>query len=274
MKAGLPPFTKEERAVLKRQIGEVVLIHGDNGEMLLSNILDAAERDIFGIIGLDSMAMITPRDEAAKDMEEDRFNVRARAVLITNFHTKMHYMYNTRKKSAHGPNETTLILIDQVRANTDKANMQPFMQKFAKNYKESSPHAGKHSSMMTIMLSEGTKTKATTGKLKGTTLGKQIKWDFLKGSKGTHNHIQGEAYYDFAKGVDLQHSVITAGLRAGIIYEKGDTLYVRNAAGVAILDSIKGGPEELARLMREDFQLEMDIRQFILQAEGHECVYD
>lgn len=276
VRAGLKPFTKEERAKLKEQIGEVYFTYAENGEVLLGNIVDMADENMFGIIGLDSMAMITPKDEAAKDFKDDRFNVRARAVLITNFHTQLHHKLNKRvRRMGEEPlNETSLILIDQVRANTDKANMQPFMQKFAKNYKESSPYAGKHASMITTLITEGKKIKATSGKYRGAVTGKEFKWELIKGSKGAHNHVSGSTNYMFAGGVDLQRTVLEVGLQQGIIYEKGGALFVQNAAGVPVLDDIKGGPDELLEIMRKDFSLEHDIRQFILQAQGIECTYD
>jgi len=270
IKAGLPPFTKEERAGLKEQVGDVVLIHGNNGENLLTNVVNAIKANVFGIIGLDSMTMIMPSAEAAKDMDEDVSNVRARAQLLTEFQTRVHYALTRMGED----NRTTLILIDQVRANPDKAQAKGPMAKFVKAYKYSDIYAARHGSMMTIMLMEGEKTRSAKSADKGMVLGKQLKWSFEKGSKGTHNNITGEVYYDYAAGVDLQQNIIVVGFQNGIIHEKGDALFVRNAAGAPVLDDIKGGPAELAAMMRADFQLEMDIRQFILQAGRVQCTYD
>lgn len=274
IRAGLPPLSKEERAKLVEQIGVVKVVEGDSGEQLLANLLKLIDSNLFGIVCLDSLSMIMPKTEEVKDIEEDPFNVRARAVLLTNFHTRLHHALKRKKEGT--VNKTSVILIDQVRANTDKANMSPFMQKFQKNWKESSPHAGKHGNMTTVAVWGGAKNKATSGKNKGKVLGKNMRWETLKGSKGTHDNITGEVYFSYDSGIDLQQSIILAGMQTGTIYEKSGALFVRNAAGQAILDDIKGGPEELASMMRKDFELERDIRQFILQSQPKpiECVYD
>lgn len=270
IKSGLPPFTKEERAELKQQVGEVLFIHGSNGEELLQNIIDVLAKDLCGIIGLDSMTMVMPSGEAVKDMDDDRSNVRARAQLLTDFQTRVHFTLTKMGEN----NQSTLVLIDQVRANTEKANLSPHMQKYAKAYKYSDIYAARHGSMMTIMLTEGEKKRSECRADKGTVLGKQLKWSFEKGSKGTHNHITGEVYYDFKGKVDLQRSVVITGIQQGIIYEKGSSLFVRDAAGKPILDDIKGGVDELVGILRGDFQLEMDLRQFILQSRNIQCIYD
>lgn len=269
IQGGYPPFTAEERNELKQETGRVVFIHGEDGEGLLKNIIDGLGKNIFGIIGLDSMSMIMPGKEAAKKIDDDA-NVRARSQLLTDFQTRVHFTL-TRMDEA---NESTLILIDQVRSNPDKATAKGPYAKFVPSYRQSDIHAAKHGSMMTLMITEGAKMRPKTGPEKGNVLGKQFQWLMQKGSKGTHNNISNDVYYDYEKTIDLQHGIVMAGLACGVIRETNGQLFVHNAAGQPVLENIDGGIEGLSEMLLADFELERDLRQFVLQANGVSCIYD
>jgi hypothetical protein len=268
LRVGLPPFTKEERAELKSQVGEVIIVNGDDGEHLLQNVLTLIRTNACGIIGLDSMSMIMPGGEAAKDLD-DPSNVRARAQLLTEFQTRVHHALNRMDED----NETSFIAIDQVRANPDKAAAKGPMARFIPAYRTSTAYAPGHGTMMTVMVTEGAKEKPKSGPKKGIVVGKQFHWLLEKGSKNTHNNISGEVYYDYDTGVDLQRSVVIAGMQCGVIQESGSMLEVRNVHGKPILENVKG-VEGLCELLRGDFQLELDVRQFILEANGKQCVFN
>ena len=71
MSRGLPKFTKEERAWFKHQIGEMVVCGGMPGEQLLGNVIEQTKKNLFGIIGIDSITRVAPEAELAKDLDDD-----------------------------------------------------------------------------------------------------------------------------------------------------------------------------------------------------------
>jgi RecA/RadA recombinase len=278
---GLPSYTKAERAELTKSVGKIHFIHADAAETTLDIVLDAVAEEFFDIICIDSLTMLEPAGETKKDLE-DSANVRNRAAILTQFQTKLHGIMT----GLDNLNKTTIIAVDQVRANTNRALANSWEQKFIPAHTDSSPWAGKHGSMITIMLTEGRRdTKDVTeideiakdnrrkNKTRKRTVAKYIKWEFLKGSKGCHNHVSGEVKYTYKTGIDLVSTIIVPGIASGIIQEKEGIYYVKKASGDMLLEGIDGQKELLDRL-RADHKLEMEVRLNIIAANGHTCLYD
>ena len=85
---GLPQFTKEERAALREQVGEVLILTGHTAEDLFDVVFASVRDNIFGIIGIDSFTMAAPETLMNLATFHDNPQMAAAAGLTTKFLTK------------------------------------------------------------------------------------------------------------------------------------------------------------------------------------------
>ena len=265
----LEPFTHEELLWLKDEVGTVVVIQGNTGEEILDTVLDCVRSGLFHIGFVDSMSNLMPEADADKTLSDNDKRA-ARASLETRFIKQYMPMTNT----LDGRNFTSLIVSQQVRANQDRANAMPAMQKYIRKWQATGAWALRHGKLIDVCISPGEKIRKTVKGVKSIA-GKNLKWELLKGKAGTHDNISGEGvffYPGFGSGVDLYDSVIMTGFRHGVLYEtKTGQVSMRTAAGNAFVIAPK--VSQLPKLMQVDFDFEMAIRREILAARGIHCLY-
>lgn len=269
---GFPGYTKEEWMSFKQEVGEFVLIGGNTGEEILQTTLNAARAKLFGIIAVDSVSILLPEADADKDLDEANKRA-ANASLITDF--VKHYTPMT--SGLDGLNYTTLILSSQVRSNQERANANPAIQKYIKQWAATGAYAAKHGKLIDICVWPGEKLHQTVNKER-VTVGKETKYEILKGKAGAHDNVQGDFqfYYDFVlpQGVDLLDTVITSGLRLGVIKERNGRIdVIRPETGEPSEIRDIPGFVNFKRMMQIDFDFELAVRREVLAAKRIMCLY-
>jgi RecA/RadA recombinase len=269
---GFAPYTKEEWQSYKQQIGEVVIIGGPTGETILQTALNCVRSRLFGIVAVDSVSILLPEADADKDIEDHEKRA-ANASLITKFIKQ----YTPHTSGLDGLNWTTLLFSAQVRSNSAKATAPANMQKYLKDWATTGAYAGKHGKLLDVCVWSGAKIdKQINGHR--TIVGKQTKYELLKGKAGAHDNVTGEFpfYYDFyyAAGVDQLDTVIVEGLRRGVIIEKDGKINVLRP-DTGDLSDIRNipGMRNFRRMMEIDIDFEMAVRREVLASKGIMCLY-
>ena len=269
---GFPPYTKEEWQSYKQQAGEFVIIGGPTGEAVLQTTLSCIQSRLFGIVAVDSVSIMLPEADADKDIDENEKRA-ANASLITKF--IKHYTPLT--SGLDGLNWTTLLFSAQVRANDAKTSAPAHMQKYLKEWATTGAYAAKHGKLLDICMWSGAKLdKQVNGQR--VIIGKQTKYELLKGKAGAHDNVTGEFpfYYDFhyPAGIDHLDTVITCGLKAGVIVEKDGKISViqPDTGRVSEIRDIPG-MRNFKRMMEIDVDFEMAVRREILASKGIMCLY-
>lgn len=264
-----PDFTKEELEHFNQQIGEFVFIGGDTGEESMGAILEAVKTGIFGIIGLDSVNGLLPEALASKDLD-DADKIAAHATLMTRFLVR----YVPLARNLDRSNETTLVFIQQVRANPAKKSAQPHIAQRMKDWGITGSWAEKHFKLIHVMVSSGKRIERQVNKVK-TVVGKELMWDIAKGKAGTHDNIQGSVPFYYEGGIDDMSSAIVTGTRLGVIMET-------ESKGVQVLVPETGKPAELGyipdiptlkKMMQADLDFDLAVRREILAAKNIFCLY-
>lgn len=269
---GFPKYSKEDWASFKEEVGEFVIIGGNTGEEILQTTLNAIRSKLFGIVAVDSVSIMLPEADADKDLDDANKRA-ANASLITSFITK----YTPNTSGLDGLNYTTLIFSSQVRSNQERANAHPAIQKYIKQWATTGAYAAKHGKLIDICIWSGEKILKTINKEK-TIVGKETKYEIMKGKAGAHDNVTGAFpfYYEsvLPAGVDRFDSVITTGLRLGVIREHNGK--------IDVLKPETGQPSEICnipgfsnfrRMMEVDFDFELAVRREVLAAKGIMCLY-
>lgn len=269
---GLPAFTKEEHLALKEQIGEFIIIRGNTGEQIMQAVLDSVRSNLFGIIVVDSMSVLLPDADADKDLDENNKKA-SRASLVTDFVNK----YLPTTNGLDGLNYTTLICLNQVRSNQERANAASHLQKYIKQWSSTGAYAEKHAKHIDVTVSTGQKIKKT---IKGEehVIGKVTHYEITKGKTGTHENINGEFpfYYETwnRSGIDHLETVILQGMHLGVIVERNGK--------ISVIQPDTGNPTQIVdipgvasfkRMMEIDFEFELAVRRELMAAKGIMCLY-
>lgn len=269
---GFPPYTKEERQYFKQQIGEFLIIGGPTGEAIMQTALNCVRTRMFGIIAVDSVSILLPEADADKEMAEHEKRA-ANASLITKFIKQ----YTPLTSGLDGLNYTTVLFSAQVRSNSAKATAPARMQKFLKDWVSTGAYAGKHGKLLDICVYSGAKIeKQISGKK--AIVGKQTKYEILKGKAGAHDNVAGEFpfYYEFYNpaGIDSLDTVITTGIKRGVIIEKEGVVDVLQP-DTGQLSEIRGVPGfiNFKRMMEIDIDFEMAVRREVLASKRIMCLY-
>lgn len=269
---GFPDYTEEEYAAFKQQTGEFMIISGDTGEEILSTTLDAVRSAIFSIVAVDPISIILPNADAAKPMDKAS-KVGARATLITEFLKK----YTPATGGLEDLNYTTLIFSNQVRANQERADAKPHVQKYMKRWAATGAYSERHIKLLDITLWSGQKIKKTISGAE-TTVGKVTHYEIAKGKAGTHDNIFGEYPFfypmHYGAGVDRFETVLIEGMRRGVIVERNGLIDVLQPE-TGKPHNIKGIPglRNFKRMMEIDFDFEMAVRREVLASKGVMCLY-
>jgi RecA/RadA recombinase len=271
---GLPPFTKEELAYMRDQVGEFLILGGQTGEDLLDVVLDATKQNIFGIIGIDSFTALQPEALAETATLHKDPQRAAQASLITQFFQKF-YPFMT---GMWGRNDTTLLCTQQVRSNQEKANAGP-AGRYMRDYTPAGGYAAKHGKLLDLLVWSSGKEREdkTASNPSGTVVGKDINWDILKGKAGAHDNTRGAVAFRYDRHLftDDLNDLISVGLSYGVISEQGGLLSVSSPTTGEILPNFDkiGRSEDFVNYLKTDIDLEIAVRHEILAAAKIECAY-
>lgn len=273
LRRGLPKFTKEEKAWFKTQVGEVDWILGATGEQIMGTMHDAIRLNIYGIIGLDSVSALQSAAEAKKPDFEKAPQQAANANLLTRFMLKYYPCMN----GVFGKNQTTVIFTQQVRANKERSNALPHLQKFLPDVIAQGANALKHGKLIDVTLMKGSKDteedENEDGKKIRTALGRTVRYKLLKGKAGTHDEIAGEYDFSYDKGFETERTVFVQGVRYGAIEERKGVLTVnRHGLEEPLMKDIPG-IEAFVKMMRDNVDFELAVRREVMAFAGKEVIY-
>lgn len=262
IRRGLPKFSKEERAYFNEQVGEVDIISASTAEEVLETVLRVVESNLYGIVAVDS---ITALETEAQAEEEDlaKFGQQgSHASVVTKFTKKYLSLV------ADGKNKTTVIFTQQVRANRERANAQPHMQKYIPEFTITGAKSLLHTKSLDIMITKGEKEKDKEKDV----VGRTIRYKTLKGKAGTHDEIAGEYTFTFEGGFDLFGTLYVEGLRLGVIEESKSKILVHKTGSDKPLAEFPSR-EVFAEAVFKNLKLELDIRREIMAVAKKDCTY-
>ena len=258
-----------------------MLLRGATGEELLEAVLQFFDWGGCDLLMVDSISAVLPEADADKTLDEHQKRAAA-AGLLTKFF--QHYLNGTTGYS--GTNKTTVIFTSQVRSNSKKAEAPGHIQKYLPDYVAQGAWAAKHGKLIDIMLKPGQKEKeklanepmnlgqAIEQKKRLTQVGKLVGYEITKGKAGIHEGINGEFPFSFSGGIDKQRLLIITGLRLGIAEEKNGLVTYYDLKSRAPIPELEKRPmDELANMLRENFELELSLRLMTLASVGIECAY-
>jgi len=273
---GDPPYTDEEKADLRRQVGQVVVMTGINGAELLDVTIDLMRRCKSGmqLLIVESLgALLTPEQED-KDVGEKTYG--GSAGIITRWQNKSYPEFMLDQDDGK-PLETTIIGINQVRANMSGGPHGPQTRAAAGAW------AWIHAQLANVELRVGEplwKDSAHTAKS-----GHVVKWDIKKGKAGTHDGIRGEYLWHHMPqqnpvlwseveqnraeyGIDIIRDIVETARRMGVVTLGGAYLTFEDEVKPLRIQGTRDMPatERLAQMLVEDPELEHRVRIACLRA--------
>lgn len=266
-----PPYTVEDIARFKQQVGDFRIIRGSTGEETLTAILKVIATRACSVVCVDSLQGLQPTVDAGKDLTDVEKQA-AHATMIGRFFKK----YIPLTTGISGVNETTLLMTQQVRANRAKSEAQSHIQKYLKDWAVGGSYAARHFKLVDIILYDGRLIKKSDQETGRETVGKVLNWEFEKGKAGTHDNIHGEVQYryDIPQGVDFTGTVMDSGMQRGVIRKLGNCVtLVRPEDGKVLEDYSAPSLKAFRRCMEVDFDFELAVRLEILAAAGIQCLY-
>lgn len=270
---GLPLYTKEQRAELKRQTGNVQILAAQNGEDLLDAVHEAVRSNLFGIIGIDSLSAIQPMQIAKQDTLHENGQRASHASLITNFFQRLYPFL----VGMWGRNDTTILCTQQVRANPKKAEAAAFIQKFIKDWAPAGAYAAKHGKMIDLLIWDGGSLRKSKGGKEeaGEVIGKKMVWETEKGKAGTHDNIRGEVNFYYDRLTDDLVEIVETGMRYNAIVEQDGYMSLVRAQTGELFDGWKrlAGIKRFIDKMQESPANEFFVRQEVLAHAGIECAF-
>jgi len=267
---GMPLLTSEEIADLRREVGHNNILKGlSTAEEYLDVVEQLLLSNIYGVIGIDSYEALMPKSEAGLDSLEEFPTQAARASVVGRF--LQHYGPITRNPQ----NFTTLIMTCQVRYNRKKAEAPSHFAKYMKDWAGVVPPSVKHWRQYDVTVWSGGKiTNGSKEKEGKVTLGKDVNWEITKAKLGGHDHVLGDTpYYYDARGFDPIRTVLTTGIRYGVIKETAEGVtFLRNGVPHEYLDQVPNAAL-FVQALQEDLGLELEVRREILAAAGVQGSY-
>lgn len=252
---GRDPFTDENLAWFRDQVGYFTEAIGSTAEEILEIAVQQVESNLFQVLLIDSFGALLTKAEAEAEAGLDQKHYGGAAGVVTAFMHRLHAALNLPDKYGR-PNTTTVIGINQYRDNVGRdAQWRPM--------KVAGGNALAHGKLLDIHVEQGTKIKHTLSGKDYVIVGKEINWEILKGKawchdggKGTYKFYFGEHGYGF--GVDVYSDLLVAGLEAEVIEQsgawyayKGERLG-QGAANVAV--TLFNNPDLLQKIRMEIFK--------------------
>lgn len=264
---GMPQFTPEELSYFKTQVGHIEMIEGGTGEEVLSAVINCVEQNIFTVIGVDSISGLMPSADMEKEMGE--FGQRgAHAVMMKQFWQR--YVPHMRR----GRNPTTVLFVQQVVANQNRANMPSNIQKYIQEWEVRGGESSKHYKLIDLVMWSGERISRGSNENRDV-VGKWVKYRTLKGKAGTHDNITGEfPFYYHLGGVDLHGELIASALRRGVLANIGNRLQVISPETRQPVEGMFAPNEQVLReMLASDFDYELAFRREVLASAGTQCLY-
>lgn len=220
--AGGEPLSNEDLDHYRRQLGTFIPIYGISADHGFDKVFDFVETNYFQIIAVNSIGSLQTEAKEKTESFEEFAQQRNEAMLLSKVMPKFS-MYLNRRDPFSRPNETTLILVNQVRSKdaAAKSFMKGRVPQDKDNYKTASnAHALKHHKAIELFMHNGARIyeeNATPPHI----LGRKKTWELTKGKLGTHEGIRGEFSYFFGEGADVYGDLLNTAVALGVIDQGG-----------------------------------------------------
>jgi RecA/RadA recombinase len=222
---GVAPFTKEEKVLLRREIGTIHEAHAESAEDLFDVILYAVENNVYDLIVIDSFGSIMSKVEAdAESLNEKSYAGASKP--ITEFLRKLSSKLTMDDQDGN-TRDVCIIGINQVRDAIGDQHQE---------YRSTGGRALEHAKFVDLFVSSG-KMLSYEGpvytpdgtKKKFIQTGKEVNWHIQKGKAGIHEGARGSYFFDFATGsANYYLDTLVAGVRYGVVETAGAWIGIPN----------------------------------------------
>jgi recombination protein RecA len=246
------PYTKEELAFLRDQVGIIDMPLAPNAEMLLEIVAQQVESGLYQLIVIDSLGALMTDAEANSEGGITDAHYAGAAKPVTSFMHRLHRAFVMAGPDGK-PNTTTVLAINQYR---DKIGAKPWQNPM----NIAGGNALKHGKLVDVLLTSGGHTKVTIGK-QTAIVGKEIYWEVIKGKAGVHDGPKGSYQFYFGEngypfGADIYEDLLIAGVETGVVEQAG-AWFARNG------ERLGQGKENASRFLYEHTDILEAIRKDI-----------
>lgn len=264
---GQPGLTPEDLDHYRTQIGNFVAIYGLSADHGFDEVFKCVDSNLFQIVAVNSVGSMQTEAKEKTDSFEEFAQQRNEAMLLSKAMPKFS-MYLNRRDQFDGPNETTLLLVNQVRsADGAKKGMPGRPVQDKDTYKTASnAWALKHHKAIELFLHNGARILDLEVK-PPMVLGRKKQWELTKGKLGTHEGIKGEFDYFFGEGADIAGDILSVAVLSGVIDLSG-SYYAFDDGGFKM--GVRGAPKA-ADMLRTNGDFADYIRKCCYQAQGLSC---
>jgi len=225
-------------------------------EALFEAVLQLVDSGLFQLGIINELGSGETKDGRKKELM-DNPRMAEWASLVTRFCQRW-YSSIRRPLPSGEPNETTVVVLNPVRANTDTMSA-----KFRK-HNMTSGHALKHAKVVDLHLRPGKSIKRG-----GKKVGKEIVATIAKGKHGLSEGASCRYTWLFDEGVDLIEDLANVAKAVGTVHYRGRNWYVLGDED----NPISGGFPAVAEALREDPKLVDKLRAATLEA-AEDAEYD
>ena len=223
-------------------------------ESLLSVAVELIRSNKFQIGVINELGSGETKDNVKKKLNEEA-RMATFASLMADFCRKFYSAMRIPGDDGR-PNETTVVMINPVRANLNAFSFD--------KYTQGSGHALKHAKAIDLHLDKMGFIKESR-KGKQVKVGKKIKWRIAKGKHGISEGAEGEYHFYFAGmkdffGIDTLVDLVNVAKAEGVVFNKGRYWYILDYE-----DKIEGGIDGVVSLVRERPELLEEIRTAVLE---------
>lgn len=261
---GLPKFTAEERADLRKQIGQVLFLHGTTGGDMLDGTIETLQEmgNACQLVIVDSLGSLLTLEQEQKGVGDKHYG--GSSGIITLWQTKVQPLYINDLEDGTCL-ETTILGINQVRALI--GGPKPNMTRPAAGAK-----SWEHAQLNSVELTRGEPLWADTKHTKQA--GHVVKWSIKKGKAGTHDGVRGE--YDWrhipekdpvfwkdvvetgdSYGIDIIQDLVEAATDIEVIKKSGSWLSWHEDGHVYARAQ---GPDKMADIIQDDPELAQRLK--------------
>lgn len=216
---GSAPLTEDERKEYSTSVGELFLMQGVTAEEALDTLTDFVRSNGCQLVGVNSLGFFETNAKAEKESLSEAPQQRSEAQVLTRFMTRLSNIMNqVVLNPATGElesNETTVVLVNQVRSRDAVPQMRGRPAQEKDKYKSASEAwAVKHGKVIELSLHKGTKIYDEATK---TYLGKEVNWEVTKGKLGLHEGHRGSFKFYYSGGVNKTHDLVMTAKGLGLI---------------------------------------------------------
>jgi RecA/RadA recombinase len=269
---GLPKFTAEERADLRKSVGATAVIGAETGDSGLDVVIKGLEKGIYQLVIIESLGALLTPDQDDGDVGYRVYG--GSSILLTNFQNKMYPLFMLDREDG-SMLETTVLGVNQARAVIGGSPKGP------KERAAAGAYAWRHGQLASLELRKGGKIYVP-GSNKTKVHGREVRWEIKKGKAGTHDGRTG--FYNFYYppksdpvfwseveghygewGIDTFADLVVAAKMSGAVKVSGGWITWKEDEKVIHKDN---GEEKFATFLLNNPELQEVLREKCLRASG------